>query len=246
MFGQEPSKHSPASQGAEPDASCQSWIARVAKGKTFADVGGLWGTLNEKVTVAAKAGALSTAMIDITYVGHDLWQKFDDRCAAHGVRCGKNIQGDVNDSSFPEKVGVYDVVHCAGVIYHCPNPLYTVSQLSRVCSDVLILGTTIVPAVVENAKGRITVEQGGALLVPALDRAQREIIGQFYREVGASAMHGIDPAWEEPWDVNNYVPWWYLFTTGFVGGLLNGCGFQVKETYEEWGGRAAYFLAFRR
>ena len=32
--------------------SGDKWIQEEAKGKTFADVGGLWGTVNEKVTVA--------------------------------------------------------------------------------------------------------------------------------------------------------------------------------------------------
>ncbi len=35
---------------------CNDWISGFVKGKTFADIGGLWGTVNEKVTVAAKAG----------------------------------------------------------------------------------------------------------------------------------------------------------------------------------------------
>jgi len=35
------------------------YIAQVIAGKTFVDVGGLWGTVNEKVSVAYQAGALS-------------------------------------------------------------------------------------------------------------------------------------------------------------------------------------------
>jgi len=46
--------------------ACNEWIKQYVQGKTFVDVGRLWGTVNEKVSVAAKAGARETSMIDIT------------------------------------------------------------------------------------------------------------------------------------------------------------------------------------
>ncbi len=43
----------------------EQWVATAAVGKSFAEVGGLWGTVNEQVTVAAAAGATATTMIDV-------------------------------------------------------------------------------------------------------------------------------------------------------------------------------------
>jgi hypothetical protein len=43
----------------------EQWIAASVQGKSFAEVGGLWGTVNERVTVAARCGAAETAMIDV-------------------------------------------------------------------------------------------------------------------------------------------------------------------------------------
>ena len=47
------------------------YIRRVVRGRSFADVGGLWGTVNEKVSVAAQAEARSVAMIDISPAGSE-------------------------------------------------------------------------------------------------------------------------------------------------------------------------------
>ena len=43
---------------------CNPWIKQLAKDRTFVDVGGLWNTVNERVTIAAKAGAAQVTMID--------------------------------------------------------------------------------------------------------------------------------------------------------------------------------------
>lgn len=224
--------------------SGNDWICSVVKGKTFVDVGGLWGTENEKASVALKAGAKEATMVDITPLGHELWKKFHERCYREGVACNRNIQANVDDPAFHERVGTFDIVHCAGVIYHCPNPLYTITQLSKITKDVLILGSTIVPLTISNEKGGITLEDNTALFVPALNDSQRAIVARFFEEVGAK-MFGINLPLEHGWSLDNYAPWWYLFTTNYVRGLLEVCGFRVTAISAEWQGRAAYFLAER-
>jgi len=227
--------------------SCNDWITAVVKGNTFADVGGLWGTLNEKVSVAAKAGAVKTAMVDMQPMNNELWQKFYERCFTEGVTCDSAIEANIDDPDFPDKVGTYDVVHCAGVIYHCPNPLYTISQLSKVTSKIFILGTIVIQPHIKNSKGEMVIEAGGGLFVPALNDRQREVVATFFREVGASEMFGIDPPIEKKeWSLDNYSPWWWLFTPDCVPGLLAACGFTLESTYSEWGGRVSYYLAKRR
>ena len=44
-----------------------TYISQVAAGKSFADVGGLWGTVNEKVSVAHTHGARALTMIDVVH-----------------------------------------------------------------------------------------------------------------------------------------------------------------------------------
>ena len=64
-----------------------AFIARVVRGKSFADVGGLWGTVNEKVSVAHAAGAASLAMVDISEWG-DRWNEFETRRRQLGASGG--------------------------------------------------------------------------------------------------------------------------------------------------------------
>ena len=41
------------------------FIARVVRGKSFVDVGGLWGTVSEKVSVAHAAGAAQREVMNV-------------------------------------------------------------------------------------------------------------------------------------------------------------------------------------
>ena len=50
-----------------------TYISQVAAGKSFADVGGLWGTVNEKVSVAHTHGARALTMIDVSPPDTELW-----------------------------------------------------------------------------------------------------------------------------------------------------------------------------
>jgi hypothetical protein len=63
----------------------EQWVAESVQGKSFAEVGGLWGTVNERVTVAARAGAAETAMIDVIPPEDELWTLFRERAATFGV-----------------------------------------------------------------------------------------------------------------------------------------------------------------
>jgi len=224
--------------------SCNEWIQAVVRGKTFADVGGLWGTVNEQVTVAAKAGAAEVTMMDIAPLDHEMWSKFHERCREQGVVCTRYMQGNIDDPHFPERVGSFDVVHCAGVVYHCPNPLYSISQLARITRKTMILGSTVIPLRISNDAGTIAMEDNTALLIPALSDRQKRVVAVYFEAVGAK-IAGISLPVESGWSLNDYALWWYLFTTNFVAGLLEVCGFKVLETTSEWQGRAAYFLAER-
>src|SRR4051794_20843932 len=116
----------------------KEWIERVAAGRTFAEVGGLWGTVNEQGTVAAKGGAREVRMIDVAPDGGEagyLWDRFRQRCADEGVESYRCVRADVNAPGVAGRVGTYEVVHCSGVVYHCPEPLYSIRQLAAITSD---------------------------------------------------------------------------------------------------------------
>ena len=56
-----------------------TYISQVVAEKSFVDVGGLWGTANEKVSVAHTHGARTLTMIDVSPVDSELWTLFEQR-----------------------------------------------------------------------------------------------------------------------------------------------------------------------
>jgi len=217
------------------------WIIDTSKGKSFADIGGLWGTVNEKATHAIKAGAANSYMIDITPLGTELWAKFDEQCIKENVNNVKCMQADINDPNIIAKIGTYDIIHTSGVLYHCPDPIHTILQYSRVSKEFLILGSTVLDGIIKNKFGQLEIERGGSLLVPALNEKQKIIISEYFYEVGAKELCGISNNLDL-WEISNYEPWWWLFTTEFIEAILKVNGFNIIDTTKEWNNRVSYFL----
>src|SRR5689334_17094164 len=93
-------------------------IRKHVEGMSFVDIGGLWGTKGETVTTAVDGGASRVAMADIKEPGSVWWQRFEAHCAERGVTGYDEIQVDICAPDAPERLGKFDFVHCAGVMYH--------------------------------------------------------------------------------------------------------------------------------
>lgn len=224
----------------EPTAD--RWVAAHAQDKSFAEVGGLWGTVNEQVTVAARSGATATTMIDVIDSERDLWTLFRQRAASFGVTDTTCIQANIDDPETPERVGTFDVVFCSGILYHCAAPLHTLRQLRAITRQTLIIGTASIPEIVTNSAGTVSVETGAALLIPALTQSQLAVLGQWLADVGALAV-GVNHPLDAEWNPKDYEPWWWFFTRDHVAGLLRVAGFSVDAVASYWDGRATLFLA---
>lgn len=226
----------------------EEWVARAVAGKTFAEVGGLWGTVNEQVTVAAMAGATSTTMIDVapTEPGEgqeDLWRLFRERAASCGVTDTVCVQGSIDDPDVVGRVGSFDVVSCSGVIYHCVDPLHTLRQLRSITRETLVLGTATMPETVSTSAGTVSVEPGAALLVPAMNQSQRAVLGGWLSEVGGVQAVGVNYPMQTDWALDDYDAWWWFFTRDYVAALLRMAGFEVENVASYWEGRATFYLA---
>ena len=221
------------------------WISEITRDCSFADVGGLWGTVNEKISVAALAGASSTTMIDIQPERNSLWEAFYKRCKEKGVICNKSIVANLDSPDFVARAGQYDVVHCSGIIYHCPNPLYSVSQLVKITKKYLILASTSIPITISNKDGSIKMEDNSALLVSAMTDTQKRVVNRYFSEVGADNILPIGQTQSVMGSDQGviYTPWWYLFTANYIAGMLKACDAKVLKHALEWSGRTAYFLA---
>lgn len=228
----------------------EEWIAAATPGRSFAEVGGLWGEVNEQVTVAAGAGASALTMLDVAPEEgpDDLWGAFRKRLDERGISGVRCIRGSVDDAEAIEAVGTVDVLHCSGVLYHCPEPLRTLRNLRSVVRQTLVLGTATMPEEVATSAGTIRIEPGSAMLVPALNDSQRAIFGEWLRENGASQAYGVNHDVGGAWDMrregwNPYEAWWWFFTRDYVSSLLAVAGFDVRNVASYWNGRATFYLA---
>jgi hypothetical protein len=222
---------------------CEQFVRQAAEGKTFAEVGGLWGTINEQVTTAGLAGASKLTMIDVAPPETGLWTLFEERCASMGVPGVAQINGSIDDPETIERAGTFDVVGCNGVLYHCPDPVRTLLNLRALTEETLILGTVTIPESVATSAGTLETAPGSAIPVPALSASQLAVVAQWLRELGDPHIQADGITNGVTWDRDDYSPWWWLFTRDHVAALLRIAGFELQAVASYWEGRATYFQA---
>ncbi len=243
------------------------WIRTIVPGRSFADIGGLGGSaVNEMVTSALAAGASDATLIDVVPLEHPSWKDFDERCRERGIDNYRKLQADVN-SLDPSQIGAFEVVHCAGVLYHMPDPVHTILRLRGVTGRYLILNSAVVPdRITTSDGGELNLPPGCALFAPALEGALAETLRQYWSARGvelpqlrhAAAYPWIrdgeggndGPCWspssKKSREVRlNYGPWWWFFTERSLEGILQMAGFKVLDKHEAWGSRAMSYLCER-
>lgn len=222
-------------------------IRQYCRGLSFIDVGGLWGTLNEKVSVASLAGAKLTAIADMQDFSSDLWQKFRDRCTGLGVTGYREFNANLDDGKFSDTVGRYDFVHCSGIIYHAPSPLYAIAQLRSITVRFLLIGSMVVPEKVGNEVGSIDFGGGMMLFLPGMSDEKRAVMARYFDVSGIKIAH-VNANWSDPHWVNgsvNYSPWWWLYSATTLRSMLKVSGFKVLSQGPYWGDRVSYCLCER-
>ncbi|MEN9258340.1 MAG: hypothetical protein Q6L55_06400 [Gloeomargarita sp. SRBZ-1_bins_9] len=63
-----------------------SYIAQVVQGRSFLEVGGLWGGVNEKVSVAYRFGARRLAIVDVAKPENQWWEFFRQRMTQMDIK----------------------------------------------------------------------------------------------------------------------------------------------------------------
>ncbi len=204
------------------------YIAKVVKGKTFAEVGGLWGTVSEKISVASKYGATSLTMIDTMPPELHWWQDFHDRMASLNIANYNCINRDIDQIKLAEIGEPYDVVHCAGVLYHHPNPLQIMTALHQLTRDHLILTSAITQEVIENEHGRYLVPASGVIFIPAISEAERAILKAYWLPyTNNKPVIGITE--KSSFDINDFRPLWWLPTASALEAMCKVAGFKVLD-----------------
>jgi hypothetical protein len=221
--------------------SNRTWINQIVKGRSFADVGGLWGTVNERVSVAMLAGASAASMLDITPAGHSLWRDFDARCKSLDVSGYRNICVDIMGADLKQKAGTFDVVHCSGVIYHVPDLIGFIRNLMSITTRHLIIQSMVVAERIENEHGVLDLSGGHCMFVPLLNDTQRKIVTKYLDQVGLLNIPDLTGPPVKSWfhhGVWNYAPWSWLITPAFLRRLVEICGLSVLDAGFVWENKA--------
>ncbi len=217
------------------------FLGRIVHGRSFAEVGGLWGVVNEKASVALQAGASSAAMIDVTLPGTELWVAFRERMRTLGLPPVAELPIDVCQLAQSPDCPVFDVLHCSGVVYHHPSPLVLMLAMRKLTREFLVLTSAVQPEEIQNRHGHFSMPPSGALFVPALNATERLVLSTYWREsAGVESCLGIS----EPvaWDARDFGPWWWLPTTRALAAMCESCDFTVVAQAPSWNGNASTLL----
>ena len=190
-------------------ADNREWLTANAKGKSFADIGGMWGSYWGAFE-AVDAGADPVLMLDVNPITSE-YRK------AKGKREVSFIQGDLHDTDILTQIGQRDIVLCSGVIYHCPNPLDTLECLRQITSEHLILTCS---SMLDEAAN----PPNGMVYLPGLTQEQRvELVKRNPSVIGPNgALMDYAPT-------EGYWNWFWSFTPWALRSMLTTAGFDVID-----------------
>jgi hypothetical protein len=184
-------------------------IRTHASGRSFADIGCMWGVNGDFAFLAEESGATRVKAVDV----FGPTPEFEQKRIARSSRV-EFILGDVTRTETLEAIGPVDVVFCAGVLYHHPSPFDLLVALRRICRETLILRTSTIPEVrgLPNA----------AVYFPMLDAAGRDLWN--LKRLGVLHQAGISNEFQPS---DGYGNWFWGLTPSCLESLLATAGFRV-------------------
>lgn len=191
-------------------ADLPEFVRHYARGKSFVDIGCMWGVNGEYAFIAEEAGATTVKGVDVFGPTPEFEQKRLERASSVEF-----VLGDAGHPDTIERVGVMDVVFCAGVLYHHPSPFDLLVALRRMCGETLILRTSTIPEVsgLPNA----------AVYWPGLPEKDRKLWN--LSSLGAARQVGITDGFEPD---QGYGNWFWGLTPSCLTALLETAGFKVE------------------
>jgi SAM-dependent methyltransferase len=196
-------------------------VRRLAAGRSFADIGCMWGVDGAVAFLAEESGATAVTAVDLMPAS----ERFEAERARRGSKV-RFIQGDLHDEATIGAVGRHDLVWCSGVLYHAPNPLLTLARLRDITGELLILATETIPEVPGLSQA--------CVFLPGLSAPDRRAHASARPEVRAAGL-------SEPFEpAQSYGTWWWGLSRSAVRGMLHASGFEALE--ERGGPLHATFL----
>jgi hypothetical protein len=124
-----------------PDGTAD-FITRYAAGRSFVDVGGMYGIDGDIAFRAERAGATNVTLFDAGEPTPAFTARQQQTSSA--IRC---VQGDLEDPVSVAEIGIHDLVYCAGVIYHTPNPVLQLLHLREITREYLFISSATIPEI---------------------------------------------------------------------------------------------------
>lgn len=191
------------------------YIRNYAPGHSFVDIGCMWGVNGEYAFLAEEVGATTVKGVDV--FGPTLQFELRKKERNSAVEF---ILGDIGHPSTIAKIGVVDVVFCAGVLYHHPSPFDLLVALRRICGKFMILRTSTVPEV----RNLPNVAVYFPMLRPH-DRALWDL-----SRAGLKNQVGIASVFQPE---AGYGNWFWGLTPSCLESLLATAGFRVEHRATE-------------
>jgi hypothetical protein len=190
-------------------------IREYAPGRSFADIGGMFGRPGEVAFAAEAAGATRVTLFD----SGEPNPRFLERHAALGSSV-RTVQGDLEDPVSMERVGVHDVVYCTGVIYHTPNPFLQLAHLRRITGDYLLVGSATIP--------EIPGVPQACVYYPYLEAERRAPWARGWQDPAGAV--GIGTAFDGRPMYGHANCWWGI-TPSALRAMVRSARFEIVEEY---------------
>jgi hypothetical protein len=200
-----------------PLGAMDAAVPRLAAGKSFVDVGALWNVHGKIAFLAESSGASSITAVDLS-------EPTEEYLAEHERRHSKVrfVHGDLHDERVLSEIGPHDVVWCAGVLYHCPDPVHTVECLKQITGETLVLSGATVPPIAGS--------RNGAVYFPALSDAERRAYDRAYGAVTDQGSNAGRGALTGPFDAEeSFINWWWGFSPATMAAIIESTGLRVVE-----------------
>jgi hypothetical protein len=194
-------------------------IRAYAAGRTYVDIGGLWGTVGETVTTAIQGGATHATMADVQPLGNRWWKAFEARCEAQGIAGYSEKWIDICTPDGPAELGKYDFVHCGGLMYHVPDLFAFIGNLRSVTNEYLMITSQVMPDTITNVKGTLEFGPDHSYLTPVLSEENRAIVREYLdgRRAGGLTKDSAYFAHSRA----RTGPWWWLYSAEFMSRIIS-------------------------
>jgi hypothetical protein len=208
-------------QPSDPDVWDRAWdnrrrlVRSLAPGRSFIDVGGMFGVSGELAFLAEECGATRCVLFDAM-------DPTDEFAARHSRSSSgvQHIQGDLHDPEAIAALGTFDVVWCTGVLYHSPNPMFQLMHLRQLTTETMVLGNLVIPEV----PGFDQV----CILYPGIPKKMQDGFAEMYG--GPERFPGM----AVPFDATPnyaYANMWWGITPSAMRSMMRFTGLDIIEEY---------------